>query len=228
MALPLVLVKLREEAHGLGESVLHFVEQGFGGVGLLLAFARLDIVFGVKLFEELFFSAIQSLWNPNVHMDKLVASAIAVEVADALVSHTQNLARLSTRLDLQPCPSAESWDFNLSSKRRLGVTDQKLVDNVITVTREMLVRLLFDDHDQVASLPASAARVSLPAERNVVSTGDASRDIHLDRRLSLDSPLAPAGETMLLDDLPFAFTRRTCRDTHKLPKDGSRYMPAFA
>src|SRR4029079_19660973 len=103
-----------------------------------------------------------------------------------------------------------------------------LDEQVGAVAREQLVRLLLDQHLQVAGRPAVRPRIAEPAPRNVVALCDARRDLDRHRRGVGEAALAAALETGRLDHLAGATAARTRRHGHELAAERGLHLAHLA
>ena len=93
-------------------------------------FFGLDILRLRERLEEFFLFFRKSCRDPNINTDDLVTAAMAVQIRDAFVAHTQKLSRLCSRFNLQPGTAGKSRNFHISTCRRVGKTHQQIEDNI--------------------------------------------------------------------------------------------------
>src|SRR3979411_409837 len=138
------------------------------------------------------------LWRQvlgNHHLDDhvLVASPPAADVRHAAASQAERLAVLGSRRDGDLDQPFEGRDLDAVPKGRLDHVHAQLVDHVLVVPGEMLVRLDAQGGVAAGRRPPAPPGLSLPAQPYLRPGVDTGRD--LDREL--DRPLQPTLPTTL-------------------------------
>ena len=111
---------------------------------------------------------------------------------------------MRTRLDLDLGPGIDGGNLGRNAQHSLGNRQIKIIDQVITVTHELFVRLLLDQYEQVARNAAMSRRIAFATDRKLHALADPRRDFEFDHLLAAHGTFTVAFRTGIRNDLALA------------------------
>ena len=181
-----------------------------------------------QLLQELFFFRIQFCGDPDADPHKLISPTVAVQMGKTPLPHSEHSSRRSSRVDRQIGLPGQRGDFNFSAKGCHREADVEVVDDIVAASREVLVRLLLDEDDQIARRTAALTCVSLSLQWNIVAFRDSGRDADLDRGFPGEAAFTMATCARFPYDATFTPAGGARRDVHELSEHRSRDLAQFA
>src|SRR5690606_3493404 len=97
-----------------------------------------------QFFEKGFLLSAKMFGRPDVHMDQLIAFVISINVFDTFAAKPQYLAALCAAFDFNFDLTLNSRHFDLRAEGSIDKTDVEIVNNIVAVSFQQIVLLLFD------------------------------------------------------------------------------------
>src|SRR5207245_5089686 len=169
-----------------------------------------------ELFEQSTLLRRQPRRRYDDHPDELIASPGPLEPRKAFPAQPKGRAGLDPGRDPQPACAIEGRDLDLRPQGGLGERDRQLIDDIVSVAGEPLVRTDMDGHVEVARCGACVPGEAATRDSKLDTVRDARRDFHSNRPLLRDSPLSGTSRTRALRPLSAAVAFRTRRDRDEL------------
>src|SRR5262245_11888408 len=195
----------------LPKHVLHAIEEVPFVLLLLVACARFELFLRQRfrqLLEQLPLLLVQPVRRLHLHRREHVAVSAAVHVGHPLAAQAERGSGLRPLRNLHLFRTIQCRHQDFSAERHGGEVDWNLAEQVVAVAAEERVLLHVDDNVEVAGGTASRSRFALALQAQLLSGGDAFRNLDCDLPLLRDAPGAAAGLARIADDLPGAAALR--------------------
>src|SRR5438132_10079573 len=202
-----------EGAASAGKGVLHAVAES------LARPRRLERLAAPQLFQRL--SLLRSQLGGHEDDEARVEIALATaQTRQAAALDSNHAPGGSSRRHVGHCRLAlQRGHLDLPAEREQGKSGRHIHAQLGAVALEERMRLLLEQHDEIAGGSAARARVSLPGEWDEIAAGDARRHANRDRLLLTHATVAAAGLARLLENLSLAMAARTGGDAYELAEE---------
>ena len=139
-----------------------------------------------------FSSALSFEGDRDVDHDQFVAAAIAVDVGQPLAAQAQHLAGMRSRGDLDLGTAIDRRHLDRTAQQGCRNGDIEVVDQVVAVTHQLGIGLLFDHDLQVAVDASVTGGIALARDGEYHTLTHAGRDSDLHDLLAAEGSLALA------------------------------------
>ena len=177
-----------QTAASLPEETLHPLED----ILVLDRFGMLETGLLRQLFDQPLLLGTELRGDRDVDHDQFVAAAIAVDVGQPLAAQAQHLAGMRSRGDLDLGTAIDRRHLDRTAQQGCRNGDIEVVDQVVAVTHQLGIGLLFDHDLQVAVDASVTGGITLARDGEHHPLAHAGRDSDLHDLLTAEGSLALA------------------------------------